>query len=157
MYKLMKEFVGSTPYLFNEQFVVKGAQTGANFAWHQDGAYVGFDHKPYVTMWIALDDTTRANGCIYFLPRNLDLDERVTPHRWDPSGKEMVGYDGPDRGVAIEVSAGSVALFSSTTLHSSGENSTAKPRRAYICQYSPEPIIDPSSGHPKHFAKPLVG
>ena len=39
------------PMLFNEQFVVKGAGKGASFAWHQDGAYVGFDHTPYLTVW----------------------------------------------------------------------------------------------------------
>ena len=87
---LATNLLGDTPYLFNEQFVVKGAGTGANFAWHQDGAYVGFDHKPYITVWIALDDTTEENGCVYLLPRNLDLDECLVPHRWD-EGQQREG------------------------------------------------------------------
>jgi ectoine hydroxylase-related dioxygenase (phytanoyl-CoA dioxygenase family) len=157
MHSLAAALLGDTAYLFNEQFVVKGARTGASFAWHQDGAYVGFDHKPYITVWIALDDTTEENGCVYVLPRNLDLDEGLVPHRWDAEGKEKVGYDGPDRGIPAVVPAGSIVVFSSTTLHSSGANRTDRVRRAYLCQYSPEPIIDPATGGPKHFAKRLAG
>ena len=142
-------------YLFNEQFVVKGAGDGASFAWHQDGAYVGFDHQPYVTIWIALDDTTEDNGCVYVLPRNLDTDSALVPHNWDAAGKEKVGYDGADPGVPLTCTAGSIVAFSSTTLHRSGENRTPSRRRAYICQYAPERIVDPTTGKPKHFAKQL--
>jgi len=139
-------------YLFNEQFVVKSARTGASFAWHQDSAYVGFEHEPYVTLWIALDDTDVKNGCVYVLPRDLDRERQIEPHRWDPVGKEKVGYEGPDAGIAVEVSAGSVLVFSSLTLHRSGANTTDHARRAYICQYSSVPILDPATGAPKHFA-----
>jgi ectoine hydroxylase-related dioxygenase (phytanoyl-CoA dioxygenase family) len=153
---LVTALLGTVPYLFNEQFVVKAARSGASFAWHQDGAYVGFDHKPYITLWIALDDATLENGCVYVLPRDLDAGAALLPHRWDSCGKELVGYDGPDSGVAATIPAGALVVFSSTTLHRSGANSTAQLRRAYICQYSAEPIIDPATGAPKHFAKPLA-
>jgi phytanoyl-CoA hydroxylase len=155
MRKLVSALLGQAPFLFNEQFVVKGARTGANFAWHQDGAYVGFAHKPYLTVWIALDDMTEQNGCIYALPRDLDRDQTLVPHRWDAEGKEKVGYDGPEHGVPMIGPAGMAVAFSSTTLHSSGPNTTDRVRRAYICQYSPEPILDPATGAAKHFAKPL--
>jgi ectoine hydroxylase-related dioxygenase (phytanoyl-CoA dioxygenase family) len=150
------ELVGETPTLFNEAFVVKGAATGASFGWHQDGAYVGFNHKPYLTAWIALDDTTEENGCVYLLPRDLDADERLVPHRWDANGKENVGYDGADPGTAAVVAAGSIVAFSSTTLHRSGANRSGRVRRAYVTQYSAGPIIDPTTGAPKHFATKLA-
>jgi ectoine hydroxylase-related dioxygenase (phytanoyl-CoA dioxygenase family) len=152
MRSLATAVLGDRAFLFNEQFVVKGPRTGASFAWHQDGAYVGFAHRPYVTVWIALDDATEANGCVYVLPRDLDRDQTIVPHRWDEAGKEKVGYDGPENGVAAILRAGSLVIFSSTTLHRSGPNTTAHARRAYLCQYSPEPIIDPATGAPKHFA-----
>jgi len=153
---LASAILGSPCFLFNEHFVVKSPQTGANFAWHQDGAYVGFDHKPYLTLWFALDDAGLANGCVFVLPRNLDEGEELTPHRWDEVGKEMIGYDGPESGIAAVVPAGSAVIFSSTTLHCSGANVTDRARRAYLCQYSPEPINDPTTGAPKHFATPLA-
>lgn len=148
--------IGEKAYLFNEQFVVKGADTGASFAWHQDGGYVGFNHKPYLTVWVALDDATLENGCVYILPRNLDEDDSVIEHRWDEAGKEKVGYDGDDPGVAMTCKAGTIVAFSSTTLHCSGGNTTQNRRRAYVCQYSPEPIIDPATGELKRFAKELA-
>jgi len=52
--------------------------------------------------------------------------------------------------------AGSIVAFSSLTLHSSGANVTETPRRAYVCQYSVGPIIDPETGRPKRFARPLI-
>lgn len=156
MRDLAAALIGPTPHLFVEQFVVKGANSGASFAWHQDGGYVGFEHKPYVTFWIALDAATEANGCIYVLPRDLDRQTQIEPHRWDGENKEKVGYEGDEPGIAVECPAGTVVAFSSLTLHRSGANTTDSRRRVYVCQYSPEPIIDPATGRPRHFAKPLA-
>lgn len=139
--------------LFNEQFVVKGAGKGASFAWHQDGAYVGYDHPAYITIWIALDDTTEANGCVYLLPRDLDAHPEIEPHEWQDDSNELNGYSGPEPGLPMRAKAGTIVAFSSLTLHRSGPNTTAKPRRAYVCQYSVEPIRDPKSGAIKRFAK----
>jgi len=155
MKRFVRPFVGETPHLFNEQFVVKGPKTGAAFAWHQDGGYVGFDHKTYLTVWIAIDDTTAENGPVHVLPKDLTKDSTLVPHHWDKDGKEMIGYDGPDEGVAAIVPAGSVVVFSSAILHRSSPNTTDKARRAFIAQYSPEPIIDPATGRPKRFATAL--
>ncbi len=129
--ELVLPLIGPSAYLFNEQFVVKGANTGASFAWHQDSAYVGFDHTPYLTIWIALDDTTENNGCLYVLPRDLNQNSIIDPHHWDDEGKELVGYDGVNPGIAIECASGSMVVFSSLTLHRSGGNSTGARRRAY--------------------------
>ena len=51
--------------------------------------------------------------------------------------------------------AGTAVAFSSRTLHRSGPNGTDRPRRAYIAQYSVEPIRNPESGELKRFAKPV--
>ena len=155
MKRLAAAFVGERPHLFNEQFVVKGPKTGASFAWHQDSAYVGFAHEPYVTLWMALDDTTVENGAVFILPRNLNEDRSIASHRWDEEGKELVGYDGEDPGEPALVPAGSVVAFSSVTLHRSSANVTDRPRRGFIAQYSSAPIIDPKTEKPKTFAKPL--
>lgn len=155
MKRLASTFVGEQPHLFNEQFVVKGPKTGASFAWHQDSAYVGFAHKPYVTLWMALDDITVENGAVFILPRDLNRDPSIVVHRWDDGGKELVGYDGDDPGKPALVSAGSVVAFSSVTLHRSSANVTERARRGFIAQYSAEPILDPETHQPRIFAKPL--
>lgn len=149
--------LGQKGYLFNEQFVVKGAGAGAGFAWHQDGAYVGFDHEPYLTVWIALDDATTDNGCVYLLPRDLDLQPHLDPHEWWEETRELNGYGGSETGLAMTCQAGTVVAFSSLTLHRSGSNTTDQSRRAYVCQYSVEPIREPDTGIIKRFAKPVGG
>lgn len=151
--RLAAALLGTQPFLFVEQFVVKSAETGASFAWHQDSGYVGFSHSPYLTLWIAMDNATQANGCIHVLPRSPEERTVVETHVWDEVNKERVGYSGHDPGYAVECLAGTIVAFSSTTLHRSGMNVTDQPRRAYVCQYSPVPIIDPATGNPKHFAK----
>ena len=145
--------LGPECMLFNEQFVVKGAGSGAGFAWHQDSAYVGFDHDPYLSVWIALDDTTTANGCLHLLERDLDRDGRVDPHVWIEETRELNGHFGDEAGMAIECTAGGAVVFSSLTLHRSGSNTTDRPRRAYLAQYSPAPLRDPGTGELKRFAR----
>ena len=61
MADITRAFLGDESYLFVEQWVVKGAEQGMKFAWHQDGGYVKFSdpetrHRPYLTCWRALDD-----------------------------------------------------------------------------------------------------
>ena len=135
---------------------MKGSGQGAKFAWHQDGAYVGFEHRPYVTVWIALDDANLDNGCLYILPRNLENENYLEPHEWQDDSNELNGYSGTERGLPLICKAGTVVAFSSLTLHSSGTNNTRHPRRAYVTQYSDGPIIDPNTNAPKRFAKPLA-
>jgi hypothetical protein len=51
--------LGDTVYLFNEQYVVKAAERGMKFGWHQDSGFTPYPHPPYLMCWIPLDDVTR--------------------------------------------------------------------------------------------------
>ena len=150
------KLLGGPCVLFNEQFVVKGPGTGAGFAWHQDSAYVGFDHEPYLSIWVAIDDATPDNGCLRLIPRNLAKDNRIDPHEWCEDGRELKGPAREDEAVRIVVPAGSMVAFSSLTMHSSGPNITPSPRRSYLVQYSRSPLRDPRSGQLKRFATPVM-
>ena len=152
---LLSNFLDDGVVLFNEQFVVKAANTGASFGWHQDGGYIPFDHDPYVTVWIALDDTTVENGAVFLLPRSPEETTTPVKHWWNEDGKEYVGYDGPEPGIPAEVPAGSIVVFSSLTLHRSSPNVTDRQRRGYVVQYAGAPIVDPSSGEVRGMATAL--
>ncbi len=154
--RILRRCLGSGALLFNEQFVVKGAGKGASFAWHQDSAYVGFGHAPYVSLWIALDEATEDNGCVYLIPRDLDTDPGIDPHERVDGTDELNGYSGADPGIPMTCEAGTVVAFSSRTLHRSGENRTDRPRRAYLARYSSEPIRAPVTGELKRFATPVT-
>jgi hypothetical protein len=47
-------------------------------------------------------------------------------------------------------------VFSSLVFHRSGFNTTDRMRRAYVTQYSPEPIFKPGTHEPMHLAVPFL-
>jgi ectoine hydroxylase-related dioxygenase (phytanoyl-CoA dioxygenase family) len=151
--------IGNDAYLFAEQFVVKMAEVGLKFAWHQDSGYLkhrlpGYV-RPYVTLWCALDDMSEENGTVSVLPFSRSGTRDVIDHVADPELNDLVGYWGDDPGDPIIVPAGSIAVFSSTLLHRSGANRTGHQRRSYVVQYSQEPILQPA-GTPFELAEPLL-
>ena len=147
--------IGDTAYLFWEQFVAKGREKGSEFGWHQDSGYVDHPHKPYVNCWLPLDDVSEENGTLHILPYSRAGTKEKIAHQPLPGSNDRVGYLGSDPGVTINCPAGSVVVFSSTAFHRSGANQTAKMRRAYAAQFSPEPIYEPD-GSLKGLAEPFL-
>jgi len=144
MSSICKATIGTDAYLFWEQFVVKGTDPkGAEFTWHQDSGYVDGKHKPYVNCWIPLDNVNEENGTIYILPYSLAGTKDKIEHKIMEGSKDRVGYFGNEKGVPVNVKAGSIAVFSSTAFHRSGANQTKNMRRAWAIQYSPEVIYEP--------------
>jgi ectoine hydroxylase-related dioxygenase (phytanoyl-CoA dioxygenase family) len=137
--------LGPDAWHFFNQYVVKFAEVGSTFQWHQDSGYVAerkrSPHKPYLTCWCPLDDVDESNGTIYVLPFSRTPDRGVTEHRTDEKSNDLVGYFGDDPGDPVVVPAGSVVVFSSLLLHRSGPNTTDRARRVFLAQYSAEPIM----------------
>ncbi len=140
--EICRATVGPEVFLFQEQFVIKGAEVGMTFSWHQDGGWFAPDCPPYVSLWLALDDMTEENGTIYVLPQTRMERHGWLPHRVDPKTNDRIGYEGKDPGIPVLVPAGSLAVFSHQTLHRSGANTTHKMRRVYLAQYSCAPILN---------------
>jgi ectoine hydroxylase-related dioxygenase (phytanoyl-CoA dioxygenase family) len=158
MARVARTALGDTVYLFNEQYVVKAAERGMKFSWHQDSGFIPYAHAPYLTCWIPLDDVTEANGTVYLLPYARAGTRDVVEHVRDEESNDLVGYFGDDPGDPVIVPAGSIACFSSTLFHRSGPNTTDRVRRVYLAQYSSEPILDSIGTKPRHLAEPfLVG
>ncbi len=154
--------IGDDAVLFHEQWVVKGAEQGMNFAWHQDSGYVkSYDpdtsHQPYVTCWCTLDDVTEANGTVYLLPHSRGGTRgNIITHAQDPESNDLIGYCGEDPGIAVEVPAGSIVAFSSFNLHRSGANTTSQMRRVYLPQYAAAPIHNTQTGEQMNLAVPFL-
>lgn len=141
MAELCRATLGPTAYVFYEQYVVKGAEQGLPFSWHQDSGYVAdVKHQPYLTCWCALDDMSEHNGTAYILPYSRAGTRGVVPHVRDPQTNDLVGYHGDDPGDPVLAPAGSIAVFSSVTFHRSGQNRSPNLRRVYLAQYGAEPI-----------------
>jgi ectoine hydroxylase-related dioxygenase (phytanoyl-CoA dioxygenase family) len=145
MMEIVGPVLGPNAYLFLELFVIKWPRTGLPFAWHQDSGYLlGNPHKPYISLWCALDDMTTENGALFVLPFSRAESREVAEHKRDNMVNDLVGYYGSDPGVVLPVPSGSIIVLSSTTFHCSSANHTDKPRRAFLASYSSEPITDKS-------------
>jgi ectoine hydroxylase-related dioxygenase (phytanoyl-CoA dioxygenase family) len=156
MVRIAQAALGQDVYLFNEQYVVKSAERGMTFSWHQDSGFIEYSHRPYLTCWITLDEVTEANGTVYLLPYGRAGTRDVVPHELDPVTHDRVGYVGSDPGDPVIAPAGSIACFSSTVLHRSGANTTSQTRRVYLAQYSAEPILNAARTQSRHLAVPLL-
>jgi len=142
MADICRATIGPDAWLFCEQYVVKAAEKGMKFSWHQDSGYVRRPHKPYVSCWCPLDDVNEENGTVYLLPYDRAGTKTKVEHVKEAGSNDLVGYHGDDPGDPVNVPAGSIAVFSSTCFHRSGVNTSAKQRRVYLAQYSPEPILN---------------
>jgi ectoine hydroxylase-related dioxygenase (phytanoyl-CoA dioxygenase family) len=156
MAQIAQAALGDTVYLFNEQYVVKAAERGMQFSWHQDSGFIDYPHRPYLTCWIALDKMTEANGTVYLLPYSRAGTRGFVKHVRDKESNDLVGYFGDDPGDPVIVSAGSIACFSSTLFHRSGPNTTDRMRRVYVAQYSADPILNEDGSQPRMLAEPLL-
>ena len=156
MAELCRATLGEEAYFFLDQYVVKCAEQGMSFAWHQDAGYITHTKvKPYLTCWIPLDDVGIDNGTVFVLPYSRAGGRDIIAHVKDHSSNDMVGYHGDDPGIAVIVKAGTLVAFSSHLFHRSSANTTDKMRRAYLLQYTPEPIYRPDgTAHEK--VEPLL-
>jgi ectoine hydroxylase-related dioxygenase (phytanoyl-CoA dioxygenase family) len=155
MEEITRKILGDNIYLFLEQYVVKAADKGMKFAWHQDSGYVKEKHEPYLSCWMPLDDVTEENGTVYLLSyKDAGTTTRIE-HKLEEGTNDQIGYFGENPGVPAILKKGDVALFSSVCFHRSGSNNTNKSRRVLLMQYSSAPIVK-VDGTPLYLAEPFV-
>ncbi len=108
-------------------------------AWHQDERYIPTRDRSLVGAWIALDDATIENGCLWVLPgshrmgRIYPTRDHGQPDEFDPTD-EAYGFDDADA-IPVEVKAGSVVFFNGYLLHRSQRNRSTGTRMALVNHY----------------------
>jgi phytanoyl-CoA hydroxylase len=97
-------------------------------AWHQDECFIPTRDRSLTAVWIALDDATVENGCLWVLPGShrrgvlYPAREQHDP-RFDCT---IEAYDFPyadEDAVPVEIPAGTALIFNGYLLHRSLENS----------------------------------
>src|SRR5260370_28656323 len=66
--EIVAPLVGDDIRLYWEQAVTKPPNATTEVPWHQDNGYGSTDPAEYATCWLALEDATPANGCLWVLP-----------------------------------------------------------------------------------------
>ena len=122
---------------FDQLLAKQPGRDDAVFGWHQDQAYwIDTDDRRTATCWLAVDDSTLANGCLQFLPGSNH--EPVRPHRplhGDRAESHTLVTDlRPDDVMRpVPISRGDITVHGEGILHGSGGNSSRESwRRAYI-------------------------
>ncbi|MDR3707994.1 MAG: phytanoyl-CoA dioxygenase family protein [Capsulimonadaceae bacterium] len=109
-------------------------------AWHLDNPYWSFSSRDAVSIWVALDDATLANGCMWYIPGSHKT------ARYDNAGigQNLGGLFSiyPEwrliDPVPVPAKAGTAVLHNGLTAHGAGANMTNRPRRAMTCAYMPD-------------------
>ena len=96
--------------------------------WHQDEYFIPTRDRSLTAVWIALDDATIENGCLWVLPGSHRRGVLYPDREQDDPGFDcsIEAYDFPYRdsdAVPVEIPAGSAVIFNGYLLHRSLQNS----------------------------------
>ena len=136
-----EQLCGPSMVLDYDQLLAKRPRReDAVFAWHQDLAY--WPTTPdtrTATLWLAIDDSTIANGCMRFVPSTLQEPE-LRPHvpqYGDRGTSHALGTElrETDEVVPAPIRRGDVTVHNEWVMHGSGGNSTDGQRRAYVLAF----------------------
>ena len=137
----VEEVLGPDLILIMSHLIVKRAEDGLAVAWHQDNSYWhSVQGTDVTTVWLAIDDTDRDNGCMQVIPCTHEgypeLD-KVSTGADDLLGLSVeVTPEMESAAVCLEMNAGSLSVHDSFVLHSSECNTSGRRRAAYTMRYA---------------------
>lgn len=108
---------------------------GREKPWHQDRAY--FDtpmEDPIIGVWIALDDATVENGCMFVRPRWHEPVVHFKRRDWQICDKDALAMS--VQPVAVPMQSGDVLFFDSLLPHGTPTNLSDRRRRALQFHYA---------------------
>ena len=130
---IVHQLIGAGVSVFFSQVFCKPPHVGGPKPVHQDNFYFGpNDLDATLTVWIALDDATEENGCLFY----GDGSHRgpVYPHvapEGEPFNLQVPAESlGDYEMTAAPVPAGGISFHHGNTWHQSSNNSSPRPRRA---------------------------
>jgi phytanoyl-CoA hydroxylase len=125
--------------IWHDQALIKEPY-GNPTAYHLDVPFWSFKSADAITIWIALDDATIENGCLYYVPGSHLAQKFDNVGIGNELGALFDVY--PEwadvAAVPCPVPAGGALLHNGLTFHGAGANMTPGRRRAMTCAYMPE-------------------
>lgn len=136
----LTEVIGPDVKAMQSMLFVKSAGKPGQ-AWHQDEDFIPTRDRSLCGAWIAMDDATVENGCLWILPGSHQpgILWPQYPHNDKRFDCTVESYDFPytdEDAVAVEVPKGAVVFFNGYTLHRSLPNQrTTGFRRTLVNHY----------------------
>ncbi|CAH3198079.1 unnamed protein product [Porites evermanni] len=112
-----------------------GEDGSSGIKWHQDWAFLPHTNDSIVTVGLAVDDSTKENGCLQVVPGTHK--KPILSHFKDGnfvSAIEDPSFDS-SKAVHVEVPAGGASFHHVRTAHASGPNNSTQSRRVCFTQY----------------------
>jgi hypothetical protein len=142
---LVEPLIGENIALFASHFICKPKGDGKRVPWHEDSFYWKSLISPIqvVTVWLAIDPSTRENGAMRVVPRSLSGDtehEPVDPKQnvlsWEAK-KELLNEETV---VTIELEPNHASLHDGRLMHGSPANTSSLRRCGYTMRYMPTSV-----------------
>ena len=132
--------------VLQSMYIFKQPRIGGEVNWHCDHSFLWPEPQSVVGLWIALEDATLENGCLWAVPGGHVLPAK-NRFRRDGDGTRMEVLDespyDTSQAVPLEVKAGTVIVLHGTLPHASAPNTSDKSRHAYTLH-----ILDSSADYP---------
>ena len=109
-------------------------------SWHLDTPFWSFSDRRALSIWVALDDATYENGCLFFIPGSFHETTFENPGIGKNMGEIFNFYPQfkQSKSHAAPMKAGSCSFHNGLTIHGAHANMTPGFRRAMTCAYMPE-------------------
>ncbi|MSS71725.1 MAG: phytanoyl-CoA dioxygenase family protein [Candidatus Latescibacteria bacterium] len=142
--------------IWHDQIQYKPPEQGGPTGWHQDQPLWPILQPPdLISAWVALDDATVENGCMWMVPGSHTWGNQ---QKWLRGGPDFINPEHKDvtllpadarlKAEPIEVMKGACAFHHCLTWHGSPHNRSKRPRRAIAVHYMPGHIrYEPTGRH----------
>jgi hypothetical protein len=138
---MIEPFVGPDIALWSSHFICKPAGKGKAVPWHEDSAYWKgmLEPQEVVTVWLAVDPSSRENGCMRVIPGTHDngFSEYEPVDRESHVFGSRVRRDQMDeaKAVDLELAPGEFHLHHAKLIHGSNANTSTRRRCGYTMRY----------------------
>ena len=140
--ELVSGVIGDDIVLWGCHVFCKPAGEGYETPWHQDGHYWPIRPLANCTVWVALEESTRENGCLRVIARSHRdrvLHEHLHEDRSDLTLNQRMAAGSFDEAEAVdlELQPGQMSLHDVYMIHGAAANTSAKRRTGVALRYMP--------------------
>ena len=135
------------PQLWQTMYIFKQPRIGGEVRWHQDASYLRSLSSPVLGFWVAIEDSTRENGCLWVQPGGHHSALREVYEVDADTGQGELrtiddnAWPAPGEGQPVEIPAGSVLVFSDRMPHYSSANRSERSRQAFTLHFSEDDAL----------------
>lgn len=142
---LVEPLIGPDIALFSSHFICKPAGTGKRVPWHEDSSYWKgrLDPMQVVTVWLAIDPSTPANGCMRVIPASHSHGDSAYDKVAEPAVFDTEIRKGTfDERLAVDcvLQPNECSLHDGKLIHGSNANTGQLRRCGYTMRYIPTSV-----------------